>query len=45
MNYVFKKDEQYYIVSTKENKIKSVYATGNNANVAPLKLMRVHHIF
>lgn len=37
MNYVFKKDEQYYIVSTKENKIKSVYATGNNANVAPFK--------
>ncbi|MGY5384996.1 CAP-associated domain-containing protein [Staphylococcus haemolyticus] len=46
MNYVFKKDEQYYIVSTKENKIKSVYATGNNANVAPLKINEsASHIF
>ncbi|MGV3095880.1 CAP-associated domain-containing protein [Staphylococcus borealis] len=38
MNYVFKKDNQYYIVSTKKHKIKSVYATGNKANVAPLKI-------
>lgn len=46
MNYVFKKDEQYYIISTKENKIKSVYATGSKANVAPLKINEsASHIF
>ena len=43
MNYVFKKMNNIILFQLK--RIKSVYATGNNANVAPLKLMRVHHIF
>ncbi|WP_154835120.1 CAP-associated domain-containing protein [Staphylococcus pasteuri] len=37
-NYVFKKTNQYYIVSVKDNKIKSVYATGKDANINPLHI-------
>ncbi|MCU5745687.1 CAP-associated domain-containing protein [Staphylococcus sp. SQ8-PEA] len=38
-NYVFKRKNQYYIVSVKDNIIKSVYATGKDVNVQPLKIM------
>ncbi|MCM3070295.1 CAP domain-containing protein [Staphylococcus warneri] len=37
-NYVFKKKNQYYIVSVKDNQIKSVYATGNDVNMSPLHI-------
>lgn len=37
-NYVFKKKNQYYIVSFKDNQIKSVYATGNDVNMSPLHI-------
>lgn len=46
MNYIFKKDNQYYIVSTKHQKIKAVYATGRNAQISPLKINEsASHIF
>lgn len=38
VNYIFKKEKQYYIVLTKNNKIKSVYGTGERARIAPLKV-------
>ncbi len=45
-NYIFKRDQQYYIVSTKHNKIKSVYATGQKAKIDPLKINEsASHIF
>ncbi|MBL7572957.1 CAP-associated domain-containing protein [Staphylococcus saccharolyticus] len=37
-NYIFKKSNQYYIVSTKNNVITSVYATGKDVKVDPLKI-------
>ncbi|SCS48337.1 CAP-associated domain-containing protein [Staphylococcus caeli] len=37
-NYVFKTRNQYYLVTTKHNIIKSVYATGKDANVNPVKI-------
>lgn len=37
-NYVFKKKNQYYIVSVIDNQIKSVYATGNDVNMSPLHI-------
>ena len=37
-NYVFKKKDQYYIVSVKDDHIKSVYATGKDVNVSPLHI-------
>ncbi|MFW3611275.1 CAP-associated domain-containing protein [Staphylococcus caprae] len=37
-NYIFKKSDQYYIVSTKKDIITSVYATGDNVKVNPLKI-------
>lgn len=37
-NYVFRENNQYYIVTTKHHKIKSVYATGNKADIAPIKI-------
>ncbi|WP_260846984.1 CAP-associated domain-containing protein, partial [Staphylococcus haemolyticus] len=46
INYLFKKHQQYYILSTKQNKIKSLYATPNNANLPPLKINHTpSHIF
>ncbi|BGE82706.1 CAP-associated domain-containing protein [Staphylococcus petrasii] len=45
-NYVFKRDQQYYIVSTKNDKIKSVYATGQKAKIDSLKINEsASHIF
>jgi uncharacterized protein YkwD len=37
-NYVFRGNNQYYVVTTKKDIIKSVYATGKNADVSPLKI-------
>src|SRR5699024_5094749 len=37
-NYVIKQKDQYYLVTTKKNKIKSVYATGKNANANPVEI-------
>ncbi|ATH60488.1 MULTISPECIES: CAP-associated domain-containing protein [Staphylococcus] len=37
-NYVFKQKDQYYLVTTRKNKIKSVYATGKNASVNPVEI-------
>jgi len=37
-NYVFKQQDAYYVVLVRDKRIKSVYATGENANVAPLKI-------
>ncbi|MEB6060249.1 CAP-associated domain-containing protein [Staphylococcus pseudoxylosus] len=37
-NYVFKEKDQYYLVTTKNNIIKSVYATGKEAKVNPVKI-------
>ncbi|MBF7018979.1 SCP-like extracellular protein [Staphylococcus sp. 18_1_E_LY] len=37
-NYVFRGNNHYYVVTTKKGVIKSVYATGKNANVSPLKI-------
>lgn len=37
-NYIFKKDKQYYIVSTKKDIITSVYATGKDVKVDPLSI-------
>ncbi|PTE69774.1 SCP-like extracellular protein [Staphylococcus devriesei] len=46
MNYIFKKDDQYYIVSTRNDKIKSVYATGRKAQIEPLEINEsAAHIF
>ena len=45
-NYVFRENNQYYIVTTKENKIKSVYATGSKAEISPVKInQNASHIF
>lgn len=45
-NYVFKGKDQYYIVSTKKDIISSVYATGKNVNVHPLKINEsASHLF
>ncbi|MEJ7489064.1 CAP-associated domain-containing protein [Staphylococcus pettenkoferi] len=45
-NYVFKKHHQYYIVTVKNDIIKSVYATGKDVNVQPVKIMENgSHIF
>lgn len=37
-NYVFKNKEHYYLVSAKNNKVSSVYATGNKVDVSPIKM-------
>lgn len=37
-NFVFKQSGAYYIVSAKENKIVSVYATGKDVNVSPIEI-------
>ncbi|MGN5882048.1 MULTISPECIES: CAP-associated domain-containing protein [Staphylococcus] len=37
-NYVFRENNQYYIVTTKNNIIKSVYATGTKADIEPIKI-------
>lgn len=37
-NYVFKNKEHYYLLSTKNNKVSSVFATGNKVNVSPIKI-------
>lgn len=45
-NYIFKREDQYYIVTTKSKKIKSVYATGEKASVSPFKISEsAAHIF
>ena len=45
-NYVFKQKDQYYLVTTKKNKIKSVYATGKNANANPVEIGdNASHVF
>src|SRR5699024_11071384 len=37
-NYVFKNKEHYYLVSTKNNKVSSVFATGEKVDVSPIKI-------
>ncbi|PNZ13681.1 CAP-associated domain-containing protein [Staphylococcus simiae] len=37
-NYIFKDENKYYIVTTKDKKIESVYATGKSVDVSPLKI-------
>lgn len=37
-NYVFKNKDHYYLVSTKNNKVSSVFATGDKVNVSPIKI-------
>jgi len=37
-NYVFKNKEHYYLISTKNDKVSSVFATGNKVNVSPIKM-------
>ena len=45
-NYIFKEHNQYYLVTTKHNIIKSVYATGKDAKVDPLKISdNASHVF
>ncbi|GEQ04829.1 CAP domain-containing protein [Staphylococcus gallinarum] len=45
-NYVFKEKEAYYLVTTKDGIIKSVYATGKKANVEPLHITNnAAHVF
>ncbi|WP_323702713.1 CAP-associated domain-containing protein [Mammaliicoccus sp. Dog046] len=36
--YVFKSKGNYYLVSAKNNKVASVFATGKNVNVSPIKI-------
>lgn len=45
-DYIFKRKQQYYIVTTKHDKIKSVYATGEKAQTDSLKINEnASHIF
>ena len=42
---IFKRKQQYYIVTTKHDEIKSVYATGEKAQTGSLKSMKMLHIY
>lgn len=45
-DYIFKRKQQYYIVTTKHDEIKSVYATGEKAQTGSLKINEnASHIF
>ncbi|MEP9851639.1 CAP domain-containing protein [Staphylococcus aureus] len=45
-NYIFKQKDKYYLITTKKGVIKSVYATGKDAKVDPIKIKDdVSHIF
>ncbi|MFQ3904539.1 CAP-associated domain-containing protein [Staphylococcus sp. Mo2-7] len=45
-NYVFKQKDKYYLITTKKGIIKSVYATGKDANVNPIKIQDdASHVF
>ena len=44
-DYIFKRKQQYYIVTTKHDEIKSVYATGEKAQTESLKSMKMLHIY
>ncbi|ANQ63905.1 CAP-associated domain-containing protein [Staphylococcus equorum] len=45
-NYVFKQKDKYYLITTKKGIVKSVYATGKDANVNPIKIQDdASHVF